>query len=321
MVDQKAPGKDWKDLLQASGVPLEQSVRSIVRSLGIHRANELAFERVNEDGKSIIASADVYGALEIEPFRVRLLVECKHRHDGTRWLFAPRHPDVRERCTLRNVASVEGALHGEFKVRATDLISTLPFEPMSPGVELKDKAFESDIRKAIFQLRYGMHHLYFDYLLSMADEVSVGYEVIPAFVPILVTTAELWSLRKEVGYYEVRNAKLFEDVAERKETLIVYSPPDRLVQREFAARANELPVEAKERLDELVKREKRLRGGPTSFKALVRSFAGRPKFYLVTNLDSFKWLTEDVLDRIRAVRWEDLRSTNDAEAEFDEPDE
>jgi hypothetical protein len=80
--------KTWKDHLLSSGVPLEYSVIRIFEELGIRDPGEYRYERATPDGLSQVFSVDVH-AKKVDPHRdlhIECLVECKYRHDGTKWI-------------------------------------------------------------------------------------------------------------------------------------------------------------------------------------------------------------------------------------------
>src|SRR3990172_413536 len=80
--------RTWKDHLLSSGLPLEQSVIQSLRKLDILDPREYKYERINEAGIPTLFSVDIH-ATRMGPVWLELFIECKYRHDGTRWVFTP----------------------------------------------------------------------------------------------------------------------------------------------------------------------------------------------------------------------------------------
>jgi hypothetical protein len=89
-------GKDWQDHLQSSGLPLEYEVAKILVSKGFPVIADYKYGRDNESGQPRDFSIDIL-ARGYPPFSdpnifdgsLELLVECKHRQEGTKWVFLP----------------------------------------------------------------------------------------------------------------------------------------------------------------------------------------------------------------------------------------
>lgn len=81
----------WKDHLLSSGTPLEYSVLRALADLGVIDPTEHRYQRVNEHGITTEFSIDVLDR-DIDTVRnlwLEMFIECKYRHDSTRWVFTP----------------------------------------------------------------------------------------------------------------------------------------------------------------------------------------------------------------------------------------
>ena len=226
------PRKGWKEHLLSSGVPLEYSVARIFEELGIFQPEEFRYVRKNADGLAQVFSVDVH-ATDIDPTRnlwVESLVECKYRHDGTKWVFTPREymaffgPDFQDLFVTLDQCCLDRKLDREY------LSKVGGFYPLcGKCIEiLPDDANPKTIEQAVQQLRYAVVAKAIDYLKHQVDELLGKPTPIIVIVPIIVTTAELWRLNVGTTVEDIRAAKEIGDVATPHEMLVLLQPPDNL---------------------------------------------------------------------------------------------
>jgi hypothetical protein len=252
--------KTWKNHLLSSGVPLEYSVIRIFEQLGIRDPGEYRYERATPDGLSQVFSVDVL-ATKVDPDRdlhIECLVECKYRHDGTKWIFVPRDygeifshgPSFANLFVTMDQCCVD---------RKLDRTVLDKFEQTYPlcarGIELlPDDANPETIEQAVQQLRYGVVAKAVDAIdwqifMSGVESRTRMYVIIP----IVVTTAELWRLKVGTTVEDIRNAEEITTVAEPHDVLVFHQKPDNLNERDTKERFKKELTPFRNELDELLK--------------------------------------------------------------------
>ncbi len=155
-----------------------------------------------------------------------LLVECKYRHQNIKWIFFP-DPNIGP----MSPAMIGGSIRtlDEFSDRYVPLDATVPFDKNARfafgGVELNDssagEAHNSEIRRGLSQLQYGMaRHLKEAILASLYFSPSENRPFF--YAPILLTTAEIWMLKRNVDLAEIERSNDLTEVAEQIPWCIVY---------------------------------------------------------------------------------------------------
>jgi hypothetical protein len=233
--------KSWKDHLLSSGVPLEYSVIRIFEELGIRDPGEYRYERKTEEGLPQIFSVDVY-ARKLDVRRtlyIDCLVECKYRHDGTKWVFVPReYGEMFEPGP--NFANLFVTMDQCCVDRKLDRGILEKFEQTYPlcarGIELlPEDANPKTIEQAVQQLRYAVVAKAID---AIDWQLFWGDIPTPMFViiPIIVTTAELWRLKVGVTVEDIRGADEVSTVAEAHDVLVFHQKPDNLNEKDTRER-------------------------------------------------------------------------------------
>jgi hypothetical protein len=254
------PEKSWKDLLLSSGVPLEHSVEQVLRRLEFHNPREHKYVRADETGAPTVFSVDVR-APRIYADRglwLDLLIECKYRHPGTRWVFAPQEyddflfgPFLRDSFIFLDQTDISR----QFEAGVFDKFSD-KYPLCKRGIELLPKESNpKTIKQAVEQLRYGVVDRIAE---ALAYQLSTGERDTrnPLFllVPIIVTTAELWRMRDDVRIDTIQQAGELSEVAEQFDVLVYREPPDNLAARYAVERIDrELSDKRRENFDRLLK--------------------------------------------------------------------
>lgn len=233
MADKESGKKSWKDALLASSLPLEYSVIELIRSLGGDASTPFSYDRLNEQGVRTTFSVDVRGGIECGDGKTRLdlLVECKYRHQSTKWIFIPD-----------SSVSFDGRVGATNPFTAIDLLAKdyrfnygLGFHPPTTdtvacgmGIELYANSDRNPktIVQSIRQLQYAV--------VARIDQVLQEFLLNRAFgnpnrlsvlVPIVVTTAQLWQLVPGTTVEAVESAQRLEDVAKTVDWLLVHDRP------------------------------------------------------------------------------------------------
>jgi len=248
--------KSWKDLLLSSGIPLEYSVSRVFETLGTGAGSEFRYERTDEHGIRRVFSVDVHSARHDWDRGVTLetLVECKYRHDGTKWVFLPEDystflgPDFDDAFVTLDQCCPDRRLNtqllAEFRER---------YPLCSKGIELlpTDKNPKS-IEQAVQQLRHAVTAKTITDLRWMGAEFRPP--AITAIVPMVVTTADLWRLKSDCTVDDVRQAEELTDVAEQHDLLVLQQAPDNIDREAALLRFNTgIDETLAGRLDELMK--------------------------------------------------------------------
>jgi hypothetical protein len=281
--------KSWKDHLLSSGVPLEYSVRQMFEDLGIDDPGEYHYERKTPEGVSQVFSVDVHSRnIDVErDLRIECLVECKYRHDGTRWVFMPRQygrfigPDLADLFVTLDQCCVERELDRRVLANFED-----KYPLCTKGIELlPEDANPKTIEQALQQLRYAVVAKALDSIddqLFYLPEMTIPIEII---IPIIVTTAELWRLKVGVTIEEVRSAKDITDIGDRHDVLVLHQQPDHVNMRDTKARFNEWFNQGDQsKLDDLFRQTDN-----HSFRNVVGSFsANTPSLFIVISYNRAK---------------------------------
>jgi hypothetical protein len=223
--------KTWKDHLLASGVPLEHSVARIFEELGLRHPKEFRYERKNEVGIPQVFSVDIHSAhIDKERnFWLETLVECKYRHDGTKWVFTPRDYEA---SFGPKFAQLFVTLDQCCPDRVLDREAYTKFEDKYPlcekGIELlPEDANPKTIEQAVRQLRYAVVANTVS-AFSAQRSGALNNPGVPIFVivPIVVTTAELWRLRTGTTVEDVRRAEGIGEVADAQGVVVLQQTPN-----------------------------------------------------------------------------------------------
>jgi hypothetical protein len=281
--------KTWKEHLLSSGVPLEYSVIRIFEELGIKNAGEYRYERKTEEGVSQIFSVDVQ-APEYDlrrDLRINCLVECKYRHDSTKWVFMPQEygkyfgPDFSDLFVTLDQCCVERQLDrsvlGGFERK---------YPLCSKGVELlPDDANPKAIEQAVQQLRYAVVASAIEAIddqTCYSPELTVPIWVI---VPIIVTTADLWRLRVDTSLEDVRKADEIASIATPHDVLVLLQEPNHLNRRDAKATfAGSFSNNERELIEELLRQTQN-----NGLQGFIGSFSTRtPSMFIVISYKRLK---------------------------------
>ena len=281
--------KSWKDHLLSSGVPLEYTVARIFEQLEIWRPGEFRYERKNPDGVPRVFSVDVHSS-HIDSKRniwLETLVECKYRHDGTKWVFTPREYDPVFGEDLKDlfVTLDQYCLDRQLNRELIGGVRT-QYPLCGKGIELLPKdANPKTIEQAVQQLRHAVVAKALDSLVHQVDDLLGAPTPLFVIVPIIVTTAELWRLKPGTTVEDVRGADNIETIAERRDLVVLYSEPNQIDKRESIERFYEaLDKTQIDKFDESLKTTSQ-----TTFRMFAKQFASTsPSLFVVIQYDKFQ---------------------------------
>lgn len=254
----------WKSRLLASSVPMEHEIARTLVSAGFSVQADYSYARADATSSDVMKdfSIDIL-ASAFFPFdeenllaSVSLLVECKHRNRGNKWLFFPdpNHSDYSSFTLGHTIRAID-----EFSSVVLPLNSTVSFDEELPycykGVEVdlfNGIVTDSEIRHGLSQLQYAQpqfltHEIRFNVL-------SHDGIIIPIFFcPILVTTSEIFLVRDDLTITDVEKSDSIEDFAERVPFVVIgsdWTPDfDRHRVRECALLQELIPYFVKAELD------------------------------------------------------------------------
>jgi hypothetical protein len=283
--------KDWKDHLLSSGLPLEYSVVQCLRQLGVERPKEYRYERTNEYGIPTIFSVDVHATV-IGRVWLEFFIECKYRHDATRWIFTPdEYGNWLDEGFHDAFIALDQLTEEYIDSRHIDGYAA-KYGLCGKGIELlaNDKNPKS-IEQCVQQLRFALVEQAVEGLIHQVQELLGKPNPIFVLIPIIVTTAELWRLRPGVTIEDVRGAKDLPEVADVHDCLVLKQPPDNQLSRHTMLRF-------KHRLSDTDKCEfeKRNRGSPVGYTNFVSGFSTHyPSLFFVVHYGYLKSALQDLL--------------------------
>jgi hypothetical protein len=229
------PDQNWKKAFLGSGLPLEHSVREVLHELGFEHPTDLAYARPSGDSDRDF-SIDVYASQVISGSAIghsfaEFLVECKYVTRGTKWVFVPEQAEGDWAPRLSDLFLCAGVFTGATINRSAVDALGARYRYCYGGVELRDgHNNKSAIPHALAQLQYAVGHRIGDAVGHNAVG-ALGAAGIPfAIIPMIVTTAEIYCLRNDVGLSEIEGASEIDEVADRLDSLILVREPTRELQ-------------------------------------------------------------------------------------------
>lgn len=217
----------WKEFLLKSGLPLEYEIQELLRQNKYWGQFEFSYVRRNENDILNEFSCDInaskHGAGAPYPNHfVQLLIECKYRHESTNWIFTPE--DYHNEADIRP----DSYLHSNSSfAKSNKFIFGSVFEEQFPacgkGIEVTNNGQNpKSIHQATKQLGYGMM---IKVLEGMGNQMKYKdhRDTVQYTIPIIVTTANLYRLEKNVTIKHIKNAENIEDIAKKEDCIFLQS--------------------------------------------------------------------------------------------------
>ncbi len=212
--------KAWQQTLLSSGLPLENDIYVHLARRGCIGRFEYSYLKPDENSVERDFSYDVDASYIRGQYFMNLMIECKYRHPGARWVFAPAEyggPDELESNDFLHV--IDDFMTPKFGYGEQFPRTLAPL--CSKGVELlADGANEKTITQATHQLAYALAP---QLASSIENQANRWLAADMAFfsIPIVITTAELFRLNEEATIQSIRGARELEDVAAKSDCLVL----------------------------------------------------------------------------------------------------
>ncbi|MDB4932349.1 MAG: hypothetical protein JWM10_4833 [Myxococcaceae bacterium] len=223
--------KKWKPRLQSSSLPLEFEIAKTLVESRFSVTSDYTYGR-GDDGSRKEYSVDVHarGGVPYDNENqiradVDLLIECKHRKPGIKWLFLPdpNRPDyspITLGCTLRAL--------DEFSPRVLPANATISFDETAVFCYKATEIDEGDGNVDDRELRHGLVQLQYALPSLIKSNIQFNvpggiYDTPPLFFcPILVTNAELIIANTSLTMSEVDTADKVGDLGQSVSSLVYY---------------------------------------------------------------------------------------------------
>lgn len=220
----------WKSRLLSSSVPLEYEVARTLTEHQFAVDADYAYSRMDGDSSkdfSVDISATAYPPYRGEKIlaEIHLLIECKHRHENTKWLFFP-DPNTDEFATFRLGSTVRAV--DEFSSTFFRSMATAKFDELGTvclkGVEIDlstGSVHDSEIRHGLYQLQFALPRLLSEAvtfnLRNLAEDRHPFF-----FCPILLTTASIHVAKAETSVRSVEAATALEDISAEEPFVLLH---------------------------------------------------------------------------------------------------
>jgi hypothetical protein len=215
-------GKDikWKEHLLKSGIPLEYEIKEYLLKNGCIPNFEYTYLRENETKQTTEFSYDIDSSFIKPPYFIDFMIECKYRHESTKWLFLPEEYGGIDEIEYTSFIH----LNNYFNQKEH---SNFPF-PLAPlcskGIELTNEGQNpKTITQAISQLSYAMAEKITNGIYHQVDDLlSKSYEgTLFCNIPIIVTTAELYRINENITIDKIKNSNDIEEIATNQKCLVI----------------------------------------------------------------------------------------------------
>lgn len=211
--------KKWKEKLISSSFPLEYLVSRKLAALDIAVQNEFTYSR---DDAGILKdfSIDPQGNYWNEEctFNLIFLIECKQRHDKNKWLFM-RDPNISDFSshtlgyTIRTVDNFTRMIVPTESTYALD--EKIDF--VVKGLEIdtsNGNVYDNELKHGLSKLAYALPDVMIkniSHCIHSHKEDNIPF----FFVPILLTTSELFVTHDDFSLEKIRGAQELEDISEK----------------------------------------------------------------------------------------------------------
>lgn len=212
----------WKDFLLKSSIPLEYEVKTLLDKYGCVGNYEYTYLRRDENEIVNEFSYDIDASFIKGGHFFELMIECKYRDQSTNWVFIPEaYGGIGETdsCSFINP-------NDHFTQKNKFL--KLDYEPLAPlcgkGIEINSEGQNPrSISQAVNQLSYAMAEKILDGMEHQIEKLLGSSEIIFYNIPIIVTTANLFRLNKNVTIEQIKQSNNLSDVSTEAECLILKS--------------------------------------------------------------------------------------------------
>jgi hypothetical protein len=209
------------------------SVYDLLTEFGGIGLQETQFE-IDDHGVSKVRSVDLAGTITYDKCTLVLLIECKHKNQGAKWVFAgsaiPTSPWSAGAALDVVIGGAEYALNRPKLIRFTNTFSWCK-NYFELGTEGENKA-PPTLKTAIEQLKGAYPSVMGDAFAQEQFALFPNAVHRPMVIlSIVVTTAELWWIRPGVRLEHIEQASDLGDVAEERDAIIYENRPSAAAQR------------------------------------------------------------------------------------------
>ncbi len=291
MVATLADNTTWKTHLLSSGMPLEYSVIDTLIRLGSWHPREYRYQRPNELGVPTVFSVDVHASQILKACWLELLIECKYRRDGIKWVFMPeRFSDLPGGSDFDAAFLILDGISGYHLDRGVLRSASKHYIACGKGIEIHEKGNNPKaIEQAVCQLSFAVPHRVVECIEEQLGWME-DFGMYHVLVPIIVTTAELWRMKEHTTIEEVREAAQLDAIATREDMLFMCRPPDTAL----ATYTKSLLQERLGRRPELVSKIEE-RTHLSDFETYAATFGSRyPSVFVIMSHDRFESAMRDL---------------------------
>lgn len=216
--------KPWQQALLSSGLPFENDLRVFLAAKGCVTNFEYSYLKPDETAIEREFSYDLDASYIKGGYFVNFMVECKYRHPGARWIFAPDEYGGADEFGPNDFLHViDDFMSGKFPFGKRFPRHLAPL--CNKGVELlSDGTNEKTITQALSQLAYGLAPQIASSIDHQANRWLASDQIF-CHVPVVATTAELYRLNSGTDIRSIRAARELDEVATRESCLVMKYPP------------------------------------------------------------------------------------------------
>lgn len=222
--------KPWQQALLSSGLPLENDLRALLAAKGCIANFEYSYLKPDEYTIEREFSYDLDASYIRGSYFINLMVECKYRHPGAKWIFAPDQYGGSDELYANDFLHVIDDFM-ELKFPYDNHFPRQLAPLCNKGVELLvDGANEKTVTQALSQLSYALAPQIASAIEHQVDRLLVADHIF-CHVPVVATTADLYRLQDNATLNSIRSAKELEEVATREHCLVMKYFPGADLQR------------------------------------------------------------------------------------------
>lgn len=225
----------WKKALQSSNILLEYEASKILSSAGFSVNSDYLYSyRDRDTGNTKESSVDIHAEAAL-PFGgqagdlesgIDLIVECAHRPSGADWLFIPEPEE-----TVKPEEGMGRAIRAmdQFSSYVVEQSAAVSFDLDMPvcrkGFEMDRETgdvSEESFRNELEKLRFVLPRILTDnvlFFLIAPPEKNVPFIIFP----VLLTTADLYILKKDATAERIEEASEFREVADSVPVLAMHA--------------------------------------------------------------------------------------------------
>lgn len=213
----------WKDYLLKSGIPLEYEVKEFLSKKNCISNFDYTYLRQDELNHLTEFSFDIESSYIEPPHFIDFMIECKYRHETTKWLFLPESYGGSDEIFHTSFMHV----NNHFCEIGDYWLNDFPFQfaPLcSKGIEITtDGQNPKTITQATSQLAYAMAEKITSGMYHQVDEILRRHFENTIFynIPIIITTADLYRIKESSSIENIKSSDSIEKIATKETSLIV----------------------------------------------------------------------------------------------------